>query len=535
MLSKKTKLGGGTYGCVYEANTDQGKQAVKRLIISKSHQGTIVSVRELDILELVKSHPYHIQLKDVYYGSPFAEGQLSPIREPDSESDKLFFGMEKGDMDAQRWIYKCNPLYEEKQLFMLQCLLAVEFLHSRGVYHRDIKPANIIIFLDSNGKFQSAKMSDFGLANYNCPQQMSCRNVITAWYRPPEVCLHKQYGLNVDVWSLGCIFFQLFSKGHNVLHAESSDEKILSTLLTMFPFSQEDLVLINQMYIRDSQRIKSYQLLVKDDYIKTRLDYSKTPYNTCLPDSDHDTFIELLNNMLCTNPKERWSATECINSCFFNKYRELIDTIRCMYDISSDGIWITRPPSKLVYRSCKHREIGMKWFNMIYSARDKNPICKWYSHRCLFHAIEMFDRYLCAVKLEEDPKESEVLLWVNTCLFISSKYFRILVDDCGLELFSIGIDPSDNQIFKSAVQVFEELLLKHVLCGKTYVQTLYEECPDILSEEAIAFLLQIIIREDFPSGTPLLKIWKDIEQEIRSLNSTKPTTLKTLFPTVRYV
>src|SRR5690606_4234317 len=72
----------------------------------------------------------------------------------------------------------------------------------------DLKPQNLLI--DKNGVL---KLADFGLARaFGVPVRTYTHEVITLWYRPPEILLGgKQYSTPVDIWSIGCIFAEMLS------------------------------------------------------------------------------------------------------------------------------------------------------------------------------------------------------------------------------------------------------------------------------------------------------------------------------------
>ena len=61
------------------------------------------------------------------------------------------------------------------------------------------------------------KLADFGLARaFGLPVRSYTHEVVTLWYRPPEILLGcKQYSTAVDVWSIGCIFVEMVS---TILH-----------------------------------------------------------------------------------------------------------------------------------------------------------------------------------------------------------------------------------------------------------------------------------------------------------------------------
>ena len=94
--------------------------------------------------------------------------------------------------------------------YLHQLLAGLEHCHTRGVLHRDIKGSNLL--LDNNGIL---KIADFGLATFYNPEQKHplTSRVVTLWYRPPELLLGTtEYGIEVDLWSTGCILAELLAR-----------------------------------------------------------------------------------------------------------------------------------------------------------------------------------------------------------------------------------------------------------------------------------------------------------------------------------
>ncbi len=85
-------------------------------------------------------------------------------------------------------------------------LQGLSHMHNSHILHRDLKPSNLLI--RSNGQLVIA---DFGLArNYGSAVPMTTE-VVTRWYRPPELLFGASfYSIGVDMWAAGCIFAEMF-------------------------------------------------------------------------------------------------------------------------------------------------------------------------------------------------------------------------------------------------------------------------------------------------------------------------------------
>lgn len=524
-FQKIKKLGGGTYGRVYHAAFDGNTNetvAVKRNFVSNLLKDTVGAIRELDMLNLVKGHPFIIQMKEAVFEVPFSNGSLSPPAQ-NYVSDKVYLILEKGDLDGEHYLRGTpNPPINERKLFILHILLALEFLHSRGIYHRDVKPANVIWF----PKKSVAKLTDFGLAHPYCHQNMSMPGFVTLWYRAPEISLTKNYDYKVDVWGAGCIIFETFSTDNVRFMQPATDEELINSVMTRISFSREDYHLAQQIYpgkinqsyetLQKTQRTLSKQLGYTDSQLaqfnSSQLG-GKPNYGT------FDQLVDLLGHMLVANPKDRWTVSQCLNHPLFNGYKDLINRARIQFAISSEGQWILRPEYPLKYISCIAREKAMQWFKIIYSNRLTPPISSWYSHRILFHAIEMLDRYLELTGIT-DTTDGDIAVWINVFLFISAKYFRIILTELGLNFFSTGIIPEQLSLFNQKAQSFEEHVIRDLFKYKIYSPTLFDLAEVFLTESGVAHLFRLIMNEEVPSGTPLEQLLIKEHENLVKLNRT---------------
>lgn len=85
----------------------------------------------------------------------------------------------------------------EVKCLIRQLLAAVAYLHERWIIHRDLKTSNLLY--TNKGQL---KVADFGLVRMmGYPLRRVTTNVVTLWYRPPELLLGSQlYSFAIDIW-----------------------------------------------------------------------------------------------------------------------------------------------------------------------------------------------------------------------------------------------------------------------------------------------------------------------------------------------
>lgn len=186
-----------------------------------------------------------------------------------------------------------------------QLLSGLNSLHKNRIIHFDLKPENILF--DPEKKI--VKITDFTLSQF-ITYDLDKKNfgIPSAYpYTPIEGLMEtKKYSFSYDIWSLGCILFELVCK--------------------MIPFKGNDLksTIINIMSILGLNKDLMTNIDNLDDiynhiYLtqlekKTIINYIKSNKKINFGD---DNFYDLISRMLCINPNFRISAEEAINHpCF---------------------------------------------------------------------------------------------------------------------------------------------------------------------------------------------------------------------------
>lgn len=120
----------------------------------------------------------------------------------------------------------------------LQVCVALEYAHSMGLVHRDLKPENIV--LSSTGEPPTVKLLDFGLCKESAGQsaQESLTKtgflVGTALYMSPEQCLGRQVDYRSDIYSFGCVLFEMIT-GEPAFKSDSISNTLIMHLNEPIP------------------------------------------------------------------------------------------------------------------------------------------------------------------------------------------------------------------------------------------------------------------------------------------------------------
>ncbi|NWZ95128.1 NEK11 kinase, partial [Nesospiza acunhae] len=197
------KLGNGSFGSVYLVNDRKAKQGESLKVLKEISVGnlkpneTVEANLEAQLLSKL-DHPAIVK----FYASFVEQGSFCIITEY----------CEGGDLDFKIQEYRdSGKMFTQSQVidWFIQLLLGVDYMHERWILHRDLKAKNI--FLKDN----LLKIGDFGVS---CLLMGSCDLATTftgtPYYMSPEVLKHQGYNTKSDIWSLGCILYEMCSMNH---------------------------------------------------------------------------------------------------------------------------------------------------------------------------------------------------------------------------------------------------------------------------------------------------------------------------------
>jgi NIMA (never in mitosis gene a)-related kinase len=168
---------------------------------------------------------------------------------------------------------KLGKTFEEEQIleWFLQICLALKHIHSRKILHRDLKTQNI--FLTSKGE---VKIGDFGIARvlqhtYDCVQTA----IGTPYYLSPEICQEKPYNQKSDIWSMGCILYEMLTLKH-AFDANSMKGLVLKILKGTYPaipasYSEDIRSLVSELLTKDPSKRPSIRQILEKPFLKSRI------------------------------------------------------------------------------------------------------------------------------------------------------------------------------------------------------------------------------------------------------------------------
>ncbi|XP_053689996.1 cyclin-dependent kinase 14 isoform X1 [Sabethes cyaneus] len=189
---KLEQLGEGSYATVFKGYSNLTNQvvALKEIRLQEEEGAPFTAIREASLLKELK-HSNIVTLHDIVH-----------------TRETLTFVFEFVNTDLSQYMERHPGGLDHRnvRLFLFQLLRGLSYCHKRRVLHRDVKPQNLLI-----SEMGELKLADFGLARAkSVPSHTYSHEVVTLWYRPPDVLLGStEYSTSLDMWGVGCIFVEM--------------------------------------------------------------------------------------------------------------------------------------------------------------------------------------------------------------------------------------------------------------------------------------------------------------------------------------
>ena len=330
-------LGQGGFGSIFKVlnKKDNKYYAMKKISINENNKEKLLKIeREAKILSSINNE-YIVK----YYES-FIE-------------DNKFFNiiMEYCEYsDLRKFL---NKRKEEKKLLdqnvilfiTLNICIGLKEIHKKNIIHRDLKPENLFISKD-----YKIKIGDFGISKQLINAQYIYNTQRgTFEYMAPEVLTNKKYNNKIDIWSLGCIIYELCT-----LKKCFEDEGIFATLNKIINEKHNE---INTNYYNKEIQDLIDKLLIKD--YKERYDIDKV-FDLVLKYNKQFSLKKNSNNLDDISKNILNNQINYFNS---NKKNELIMTIKIGKSEINKDIYFLDNTDYTDEKDIKHYHDNLKELN----------------------------------------------------------------------------------------------------------------------------------------------------------------------------
>ncbi|CAK66501.1 unnamed protein product (macronuclear) [Paramecium tetraurelia] len=272
-----SKLGEGAYSTVYKVRRieDNAEYALKKVNLTNlSDKEKQNALNEVRILASIK-HPFIISYKEAFI---------------DVNSNSLCIVMELADNgDLFQQIQKCiksNTFMPENDIMKITFQIAsgLKALHDLKIFHRDLKSANI--FLQSNG---DVKLGDMNVSKV-AKKGLLYTQTGTPYYASPEVWKDQPYDQKSDIWSLGCVTYEMaaLKPPFRAEDMEGLYKKVIKGLYPRLP----------SQYSQDLQNVIRMMLQVQTHLRPTSQALSELPYFNRFKTQTIEDQSKLLNTII---------------------------------------------------------------------------------------------------------------------------------------------------------------------------------------------------------------------------------------------
>ena len=307
------KLGSGGFSKVYKVKRKIDNQiyALKKMqTLNLSEKQKQCSLNEVRVLASIQN------MNIINYKEAF-------IDEKDCTLCLVMEYADRGDLENKIEEQKEKEEYfQEEEIWeiFIQLVKGLKSLHDKGIIHRDIKSSNIFLFSDG-----FAKIGDLNICKVLTSENLGHTQVGTPAYAAPEVWMQKPYGLKSDIWSLGCVLYEMTClrcpfKEDNMIQLYN---KVLIGGYKQIPSEYSDDLkwIIQQMINSDINKRFSCDEILESECVKKRMEKnSNINSDNCsekeFADIGIENYQESKTKLICKNPtakkEDNWELLKTI-------------------------------------------------------------------------------------------------------------------------------------------------------------------------------------------------------------------------------
>lgn len=210
-----------------------------------------------------------------------------------------------------------------------QIFLGLSLLRKCNILHADLKPDNLLV----NEQRNILKVCDLGSASPASDNEIT-PYLVSRFYRAPEIILGIPYDFAIDVWSIGCTLFELYTG--KILFTGRNNNQMLKSIMECrgkyppkllrrgslahmhfdemlnFHSAEED-----KLTGRPVTRIVDFKKPTRD--LKSRLMGKGTRGMSDADAKDLTLFVDFLDKCLTLNPEKRCTPAEALKHPFLNR------------------------------------------------------------------------------------------------------------------------------------------------------------------------------------------------------------------------
>ncbi|EEY65073.1 protein kinase [Phytophthora infestans T30-4] len=208
-------IGRGTYGDVFLCEHVESEDHKLKLLNVYATMSRMRCLTEVELLYQLPEHPNIVGFREAFW-----------VQSPEGNQQVLALVLEHADGgDLEQYLRLSQVKEEDVRRIFLQLVQGVSHLHRNRVIHRDLKSSNVFLFKSGRvvlGDFGTSKLLQTTEPDQALEAQGLTSTVVgSPLYMSPELLEDESHGFATDIWSLGCVLYEMLSGGKAAFNAPS--------------------------------------------------------------------------------------------------------------------------------------------------------------------------------------------------------------------------------------------------------------------------------------------------------------------------